>query len=98
MCLKAQEALGRLDAELVSRDRGGIIMTTTHRRRHRLTRIALVTAVAIFSAGGCLSFFVDNQLINAAIVGDLALIEDLLDRGASIEARRVNLDFSPLLR
>ena len=32
-------------------------MTTTHLRPHRLTRIALVTAVAIFSAGGCLSFF-----------------------------------------
>ena len=27
----------------------------THRRRHRLTRIALVAAVAIFSAGGYLS-------------------------------------------
>ena len=73
-------------------------MTMTHRRRHRLTRIALVTAIAIFSTGGCLSFFgggysgsandsLDDQLLDAAWDGDLASIEDLLDRGADIEAR-----------
>ena len=63
-------------------------MTTTHRRRHRLTRIALVTAIAIFSAGGYLSASeIDDRLIEAARDGDAALVEDLLDRGADIEAR-----------
>ena len=72
------------------------VLTTTHRRRHGLTRIALVTAVAIFSAGGCFSWggysgsanhSLDDQLIEAADDGNTALIEDLLDRGADIEAR-----------
>ena len=63
-------------------------MTTTHRRRHRLTRIALVTAIAIFSAGGYLSASeINSQLIKAAVNGDTALAEDLLDRGADIETR-----------
>ena len=66
-------------------------MTTTHPRRHRLTRIALVTAVTIFSAGGSLSFSgINSQLHEAAMRGDLASIEDLLDRGADIEAREVS--------
>ena len=55
-------------------------MTTTHRRRHRLARIALVTAVAIFSAGGCLSFF----------GGGYSAANSPLDRGADIEARTNN--------
>ena len=70
-------------------------MTTTHRRPHRLTRIALVTAVAIFSAGGCLSVFsgfgrgltLKQQLVEAAWHGNLESIRDLLDLGVNIEAR-----------
>ena len=77
-------------------------MTTTHRRPHRLTRIALVTAVAIFFAGGCFSwgdyssgssyggsanYSLEDQLFAASLRGDVALVEDLFDRGADIEAR-----------
>ena len=63
-------------------------MTTTHRRPHSLTRIALVTAVAIFSAGGYLSASgIDDRLIDAAGYGEVAMVELLLDRGADIEAR-----------
>ena len=82
-------------------------MTTTRRRQHRLARIALVTAIAIFSTGGCLSYSggsdssgssysgsanhsLDDQLIAAARNGDAALVEDLLNRGADIEARTDN--------
>ena len=63
-------------------------MITTHPRRHRLTRIALVTAIAIFSAGGYLSASdINVRLLEVARDGDLVSIEDLLDRGADIEAR-----------
>ena len=80
-------------------------MTTTRRRPHRLTRIALVTAVAIFPTGGCLSFWqgisigigahnysLEDQLIEAAKRGNQVSIEDLLDRGADIEAQKDNGD------
>ena len=64
-------------------------MTTTHRRRHRLTRIALVTAIAIFSTGGYLSASdVNVRLREVARDGDLASIEYFLDdRGADIDTR-----------
>ena len=63
-------------------------MTKTHRRRHRLTRIVLVTAIAIFSAEGYLSASqIDSQMIRAAEKGDAALVEYCLDLGADIDAQ-----------